>query len=307
MNARTFVLCSLAFGFATVEVAAMPTSVPKAGSALVASLPTSTAKNAARFDISIGACGKTKGAAAGACAVTVTLKGGGAKGARRMEWTAPTGSIVAQGEHGVAIGDDADTAMALSWRLVELKRGLHGVMVSQQTGSDRVKRRHEVIVNFKGKLLYTLEVTEPRGAATFSALTSVDMDNDGYGELVVIQSQAPDAEQADSWSVDVYAWRADQKRVVKVPSWRPTIQAGLVGMFNTLADAREFAANKCLHEFLVVDNKSATLLADGMFAVAYLAATVTDAELALEAVKACDESLVGAVKAVTPGLAVAQP
>jgi hypothetical protein len=43
-----------------------------------------------------------------------------------------------------------------------------------------------------------------------------------------------------------------------------------------------------------------------MFAVAYPAPTARDADLALEAAKACDDGVVGAVKVVVRGMDIAE-
>ena len=86
--------------------------------------------------------------------------------------------------------------------------------------------------------------------------------------------------------------------------WSPTVQAAIVGMYANVKEAREHQAEKCLREFIVIDNKSAPLLQENVFAVAYPAATHRDADLALEAAKACDDSIVGAVKTVVRGLDV---
>jgi hypothetical protein len=276
---------------------------PAKGSLVVATVALDAKTKA---DIAVGDCVRAKGAPKDApadCAVTVAIKG---KGKKKLEWAARAGPVYVQNDHSVAIGDDADSAMALSWRVVEPAKGLKGIVVTQQTGAERTKRRHDVFLDFKGKMLHALEATEPRGGGTFSSITSVDLDNDTFGELVLIQSRAPDEEIADIWTVQVFAWRSELKKLVEMPSWRPTIQGGVVGMFATVAEARELQKNKCLHEFLVVDYQSATLLPQGIFAVSYLAPTKGDAELGLEAAKGCDEKIVGSVKKMTPGLEVAE-
>ena len=54
----------------------------------------------------------------------------------------------------------------------------------------------------------------------------------------------------------------------------------------------------------IVDSKSAPLLPDGTYAVVYPAATPRDADLAMEAAKACDDDIVGAVKIIARGMDV---
>jgi hypothetical protein len=46
------------------------------------------------------------------------------------------------------------------------------------------------------------------------------------------------------------------------------------------------------------------LLQDGTYAVVYAAATPADAERVLEAAKACDEDILGAVKVLSRGMDV---
>jgi hypothetical protein len=181
---------------------------------------------------------------------------------------------------------------------------VEGLIVSLQAGGQRVKHRHDLFLVLDGKLTYALTASEPRGPMTWSNITPLDMDGDGGSELLLMNAQRPDEEEADRYKLDVYGWRADIARVVKLPSWAPTIHAAVVGSFNNVKEARELQSSKCLREFIVLDHKSMPLLQESTFAVAYPAATLQDADLAMEAAKACDDDLVGAVKILAKGMDV---
>lgn len=278
--------------------------VPGKGTLVIGKQPSSTGKGPS-FEISVGDCKVSKGAPKGTsadCFVYVSLKGG--KGKEKLQWTAKPGAIFQQGERSVAIGDEADTALAVSWAPLSVAKGIDGVIVTLQSGGERVKHRHEVFLNVKGKLNYALTASEPRGPMTWSAITPLDMDGNGFPELMLMHAQRPDEEEADKWNLDVYGWRADIQKMVKLPSWTPTIHAAIVGSYNNVKEARENHANKCLREFMVLDNKSMPLLQDSTFAIVYPAATPADADLALEAATACDEDVAGAVKVLSRGMDV---
>jgi hypothetical protein len=262
-----------------------------------------TASNAGKtWDISVGDCKKPKDAPVGECSIFVSLKKGGS-GKHKLEWTSKTGGIYVQGERSVAIGDEADTAMALSWRPVTVAKGVDGIIVTQQSGEPR-KHRHDLLVAYRGKLNHAFTARDGRGPMTWSSVTPLDVDGDKNEELILMNASRPDEEMADNWEISVWAWRADAAKIVKMPSWTPTIHAAMVGVYANVKEAREQQAEKCLREFIVIDSKSAPLMQENMFAVAYPSATQRDADLALEAAKACDDSIVGAVKAVTRGMDV---
>lgn len=259
----------------------------------------------------MGDCKVAKGAPKGTpadCTLYVALKGKGKK--EKLEWTAKPGAVYQQGERSVAIGDEADTAMAVSWRGVTVakadkgKPAIEGIIVSLQSGGERVKHRHDLFLVRNNKLDYALTASEPRGPMTWSNISSLDMDGNGGEELLLMHAQRPDEEEADRYNLDVYGWRADIAKVIKLPSWAPTIHAAVVGVFATVQEAREQQSSKCLREFMVLDNKSMPLLQDNNYAVAYPAATAGDAELALEAASACDDEIVGAVKILAKGMDV---
>lgn len=279
--------------------------VPKKGTMVIGKQPSSSGKGPS-FELSVGDCAVAKGSPAGTtadCFVYVALKGG--KGKEKLQWTAKPGAIFLQGERSVAIGDEADSALAVSWAPVSVAKGIDGVIVTLQSGGERVKHRHEVFLNVKGKLNYALTASEPRGPLTWSALTPLDLDGNGSNELLLMHAQRPDEEEADQWTLDVYGWRADIEKMVKMPSWTPTIHGALVGSYNNLKEAREDHASKCLRDFMVLDNKSMPLLADGTFALVYPAATAADAELAIATATACDEDITGTVKVLSRGMDVA--
>lgn len=277
---------------------------PAKGTLVLGKQAPASAKGPA-FEISVGDCKVAKGAPKGTladCSLYVSLKGG--KGKEKLQWTSKAGSIFQQGENNFAIGDEADTALAIAWKPVTVAKGIDGVIVSLQSGGDRLKHRHDVFLNVKGRLNYALTASEPRGPLTWSNITPLDMDNNGFPELLLMHAARPDEEEADRWSLDVYGWRADIQKMVKLPSWAPTIHAAMVGSYNSVKEAREAHAGKCLREFMVLDNKSLPLLQENTYSIVYPAATAGDAELALEAAKACDEDIVGAVKVVMKGLDV---
>ena len=256
------------------------------------------------FEISVGDCKVAKGAPAGTvadCVVYVGLKGRKEK----LPWTAQPGAVFPQGDKSVAVGDEADSALGISWQPVNIAKGIEGVIVTEQSGGERVKHRHDLFLNVKGRLDYALSAGPQRGENTWSIVKPLDVDGNGTEEVVLVHAARPDAEaEADTWDMSVWGWRADVGKIVKLPSWTPTIHAAVVGSFTNVKDAREAASNKCLREFIVVDSKSAPLLQDGTFAVAFPASTNGEADLALEAAKACDDDIVGAVKIISRGLDV---
>ena len=276
---------------------------PKSGSMSLGKIQ-SGGKAGPTFEITLGDCKAPKGAPAGTaaeCTVSVGMKGRKEK----LPWTSPTGSVFVQNDKSVAIGDEADTALAVSWSPLTIAKGVDGVIVTEQSGGDRIKHRHDVFLNVKGSLTYALSAGPQRGENTWSTVTTLDVDGNGTQEMILVHASRPDADnEADTWDMSVWGWRADVAKVVKMPSWLPTIHAAMVGSFNNVKEARETANNKCLREFIVVDSKSAPLLPDNTFAVVYPAATNKDADLALEAAKACDDDIVGAVKIISRGMDV---
>jgi hypothetical protein len=275
--------------------------VPAKGTVVVGKQP--SGKGSPAFEISVGNCAAPKGAPKGTppdCAIYVGL--GGKK--EKLQWTTRPGAIYKQGDRSVAIGDEADSALAIRWAPVTIAKGIDGVIVSLASGGDRRKHRHDVFLNLKGRLNYAFTASEPRGPMTWSSVSALDMDKNGGQELLLMHAQRPDEEEADQWQLEVYGWRADIAKIVKLPTWTPTVHAAIVGSFSTVLEARELQAEKCLREFIVVSSKSAPLLQEGVFVVAYPAATARDADLALEAAKACDDELVGAVKIVSRGMDV---
>jgi hypothetical protein len=279
---------------------------PAKGVVVVGSAATQGGKGPS-FEISVGNCLVAKGAPKGTtpdCGVFVALTGKKAKGKEKLQWTAKPGAIFRQSDTSVAVGDEADTALAVSWRPLTLAKDIEGIVVTQQSGGDRVKHRHDVFLNVKGKLNYAFTASEPRGPMTWSSVTSLDLDGNGGEELLLMHAQRPDEEEADLWQLEVYGWRPDAAKIVKLPSWTPTVRAAIVGSFTSIAEARELQSDKCLREFIVMDKKSAPTLQDATFIVAFPAATARDADLALEAATACNEDLVGAVKIISRGMDV---
>lgn len=298
-----------AAAIALVLAAAPPSRTPTSGRVVVARHPVAAVKGSPVVTIAVGDCVRPAGAPKGTpadCAVLVQVQGRGK--AARLEWTTRPGAIAQSAPGTFTIGDDPDGVMLLSSVPVTLGAGVGGVIITQQTGTDeRSKRRHDVFVVQGGALVHAFTAAEPRGPSTSSSLSSLDVDADGNPELVLIQAQRPDDAEADRFALEVYGWRPDVRRVVALPSRRPTVQAALVGMFTSVTEARALQASPCLRDFLVVDHTSAALLQPGQFAVAALKATKRDAELALAAATACDVGLVGAVRAMSPGVDVDEP
>jgi hypothetical protein len=275
---------------------------PSKGTTTIAHM--SSSKSGPTFDLSVGDCGSGGKAAKdqpAECSLYVSYHGRKEK----LPWTSGTGAVYVQNEKSVAVGDDADTALAISWTPVTIAKGISGVVVTEQSSGERVKHRHDLFLDVKGSLDYALSAGPQRGENTWSTVTTLDVDGNGSDEIILVHASRPDADnEADQWDMSVWGWRADIAKVVKMPSWTPTIHAAMVGSFNNVKDARDHANNKCLREFIVVDSKSAPLLPDNTFAVVYPAATERDADLALEAAKACDDDIVGAVKVISKGLDV---
>ena len=265
----------------------------------------------ATFEISVGDCKKTKGAAPedpAECGVVVTLKKGGA-GKDRLEWTAKSGAIAHPNGNTVVIGTDPELSMRLRWSTVVVgnanqNNGIAGLLVTQETMGEKSKRRHDLYLSRKGKLDHAFTAREGRGSKTWSALSSVDIDHDGGSELVLMLASTNDEEVADTWEMQVYGWRADIGKVVARNDLRPQVKGAVVVMTKSLRDARTVAAEPCARELLVLDNKSADLLGDGLYVLAYPTASQADADLALEAVRACNPNLTGTVKPLAGGVDV---
>ncbi len=264
-----------------------------------------------RFSIAVGACTKPKVAdkeVVEDCAVVVTLKRGGA-GKARLEWSAKAGVVAKDNANSFTVTPaDGDHRLTTRWTPVtvgnvNLKAGVDGLLVTQEEQrDDRVRRRYDVFLARKGKLVHAFTGQEGRGARTWSALEPVDIDHDGGNELVFISSTTPDEEQADRIEVQIYGWRADVGKLVARNDLQPALKGGVLGMFKTIAAARARQATPCMTGFLVLDQSTADMLGDGQVVLAWPAVLKADAELALETAKACNPALAGAVKRITGGV-----
>lgn len=264
-----------------------------------------------RFSVAVGACSKPKGADKDVvedCAVVVTLKRGGA-GKQRLEWSAKAGVVVKDNANSFTITpEDGDHRLTTRWSPVtvgnvNLKAGVDGLLVTQEEQrDDRVRRRYDVFLARKGKLVHAFTGQEGRGARTWSALEPVDIDHDGGNELVFISSTTPDEEKADRIEVQIYGWRADVGKLVARNDLQPALKGGVLGMFKTIAAARAQQSQACMTGFLVLDQSTADMLGDGQVVLAWPAVLKADAELALETAKACNPALAGAVKRITGGV-----
>lgn len=291
--------------------AAAPTETPKKGRVVVAEVNAGDLKKGAVFSISIGDCAKPKGAAAedpAECVVSVELKKGGA-GKERLEWTAKSGPLAKKNDNHIVVGTDPELQMALRWSTVVVgnanqNAGIPGLIITQETLGEKSKRRHDLFLARGGRLDHAFTGREGRGSKTWSAMSAVDVDHDGGSEVVLMLASTNDEEVADTWEMQVFGWRADIKKIIARNDLRPMVKGAVVVMTKTLKDARAVSENPCAKELLVLDNKSADLLGDNMFVLAYPAASKADAELALEAVRACDPSLTGTVKNLAGGVDV---
>lgn len=302
--------CMSVLLLAALIVAAPPTETPKKGSVVIADLTAGDAKKGAGFQVSVGDCVRTKGSSKEApaeCVVSVTLKKGGA-GKARLEWRAKSGAIARLNDNHFLVGAGEDQ-MALRWSPVVVgnanqNTGIAGLIVTQETLGEKPKRRHDLFLARGGKLDHAFTAREGRGSKTWSALTAVDIDHDGGSEVVLMLASTNDEEEADTWEMQVYGWRPDLKKIVARNDLRPAVKGAVVVMTKTLKDARTVAEDPCARELLVLDNKSADLLGDGMYVLAYPAASRFDAELVLEQVRACNPNLTGTVKPLAGGVDV---
>jgi hypothetical protein len=237
VNALVLAALSLAAQDAAPPPAAPPAkelTTPKSGSLSIGSAHV----NGKVFDVSVGACARPKGAPADTpaeCAITVTAKKGGS-GKHKLEWSAKAGGVFQQSDHSVAIGDEADSAMAVTWWPVTVAKGIDGLIVSQVSGDPR-KHRHDVLLMVGGKLRQVFTARDGRGPVTWSSITAIDVDGNKFHELVLMNASRPDEEEADNWELSVWAWRPDAGKVVKMPSWSPTVHAATVGMYATVKEA----------------------------------------------------------------------
>ncbi len=307
-----FVMSALLLVVLVVSAAGKPaTETPKSGSVVIGDITAGDPKKGAVFQVSIGDCKKTKGALPddpAECGVVVTLKKGGA-GKERLEWTAKSGTLTHPNGNTVLVGSDPELQMRLRWSTVVVgnanqNTGIPGLIVTQETMGEKSKRRHDLFLARKGKLDHAFTGREGRGSKTWSALTSVDIDNDGGDEIVLMLASTNDEELADTWEMQVYGWRADIAKVIARNDLRPAVKGGVIMMTKSIKDARTVGADPCSRELLVLDNKSADLLNDGEFVLAYPAASKASAELALEAVRACNPNFSGTVKPLSGGVDV---
>jgi hypothetical protein len=239
------------------------------------------------------------------CGIFVTVKKGG-KGAHRLEWTTKAGAIKAPFRGIIRMGpaDDPEAQMSIATRGFELAKGVPALVVTQETHTDKDKRRHDVLAVVRGRLVHAFTTREGRGSRTRSSVEPVDLTGDGFKELVVMHAATTDEEKADTWALEVYGWRADVAKVIKRTDLRPTVQAGVVGMMRSVEQARALVDNPCMHDMVVLDENSAPLLGEGLFVVGVPAVLKSDAELALEKMSACDPQLQGAVKVIAKGIEV---
>ena len=296
--------------FAAAIVGAAPT-LPTKAMLMQAEVGTGHEKTGPRFTVAVGACSTPKGAEKGAvadCAVVVTLKRGGS-GKQRLEWSAKAGVVVKDNANSFSVTPvDGDHHLTTRWEPVtvgnvNLKAGVDGLLVTQEEQrDDRVRRRYDVFLARKGKLVHAFTGQEGRGARTWSALEPVDIDHDGGNELVFISSTTPDEEKADRVEVQIYGWRADVGKLVARNDLQPALKGGVVGMFKTITAARIQQTDPCMTGFLVLDQSTADMLGDGQVVLAWPAVLKADAELALEIAKTCNPALAGAVKRITGGV-----
>jgi hypothetical protein len=269
-------------------------------------------KGAPVFAIAVGQCAKPKETPKEAppqCAVVVQGKKG-VSGMHKLEWQVTSGPIEKQNANSFTViaANDDEHRTTIRWAPitvgnVNLKSGVRGLRVMQEERrGDRVRRRYDVFLVRGGALKHDFTAQEGRSGRTWSMLEAVDIDHDGGNELVFFTSTTPDEEQADRFEMQIYAWRADVRKMVARNDLRPAVKGGVIGMFKTIAAAREMQERPCARDFLVLDQTSADKLGDGQILLASPAVTKGDAELALESVKACDPNLVGAVKTITGGV-----
>lgn len=294
---------------ALVLAAAGP--LPTAGLSVQAEV-SSDEEGAPVFTIAVGQCLKPKGTPKEAppeCAVIVKGKKG-ASGKHRLEWQVKSGRIERPNANSFAVvaADDDEHRTTIRWAPVtvgnvNLKSGVQGLRVMQEERrGDRVRRRYDVFLVRGGALKHDFTAQEGRGGRTWSSLESVDIDHDGGNELVFFTSTTPDEEQADRFEMQIYAWRADVKKMVARNDLRPAVKGAVIGMVKSVEAARQLQDKPCARDFLVLDQTSADKLGDGQIVLAWPAVTKGDAELALESAKACDPNLVGAVKTITGGV-----
>ena len=286
--------------------------LPTAAIAVQAEITSGDPKKGPIFTVGVGACAKPKGTPKGDaadCGVFVQLKRGGS-GKDKLEWQAKAGPVTKPNDNSFAVQnpEDEEQKLVVRWRPVtvgnvNLKSGVDGLLVSQEERrGDRVRRRYDVYLARKNKLVHAFTAQEGRGARTWSSMDAVDIDHDGGNELVFFTSTTPDEEQADRFEMQIYSWRADVSKMVARNDLRPAVKGGVIGMFKTIAAARTMQAAQCADTFLVLDQTSADKLGDGQVVLAWPAITRADAELSLESIKACNPALVGAVKTITGGV-----
>ncbi len=287
-------------------------SLPTARIVAQAQVTSGDLKKGPVFGIGIGACSKAKGTPRDApadCGVFVELKRGGS-GRHKLEWQAKAGPVTKPNDNSVVVADPSDEEQTLlvRWRPitvgnVNLKAGVDGLLVTQEERrGDRVRRRYDVFLARKNKLVHAFTAQEGRGARSWSSMDAVDIDHDGGNELLFFSSTTPDESQADRFEMQMYSWRADVAKMVARNDLRPAVKGAVIGMFKTIEAARAMQASACADTFLVLDQSSADKLADHQVVLAWPAVTTSDAELALEGIKTCNPALVGAVKTMTGGV-----
>ncbi|MDP2344906.1 MAG: hypothetical protein Q8O67_28430 [Deltaproteobacteria bacterium] len=307
-----FVVVALHSGLVAAPPAP-PTATPKTGQVVITEVTAGDPKKGAVFTISVGDCKKAKGLLPedpAECGVVVALKRGGA-GKSRLEWTAKSGPIARPNDNRALIGnpEDKEHQMTLRWSTVVVgnanqKAGINGLLITQETHGEKAKRRHDLFLARGGKMDHAFTAREGRGSKTWSEVSAADVDHDGGAEIVLMLASTNDEEVADTWEMQVYGWRADIAKIIARNDLHPAVKGAVIAMTRTVAEARKMAEDPCARELLVLDNKSADLLGDGQFVLAYPAPTKADAELALEAVRACNPALSGAVKPLANGVDV---
>ena len=313
MSASAFFVVAVLQGVVVAAPPAPPKETPKKGQAVITEVVAGDPKKGAVFTISVGDCKRAKGVPAeipAECGVVVGLKKGGS-GKSRLEWTAKSGPITRPNDNRALIGDpaDAEHQMTLRWSTVVVGNanqgsGINGLLITQETHGEKAKRRHDLFLARKGKLDHAFTAREGRGSKTWSAASAADIDHDGGSEIVLMLASTNDEELADTWEMQVYGWRADIAKIIARNDLRPAVKGAVIAMTRTVAEARTMAEDPCTRELLVLDSKAAELLSDGQFVLAYPAASKIDAELALEAVRACNPALSGAVKPLSNGVEV---
>ncbi len=264
-----------------------------------------------RFEVVIGACTKAR-----SCPVQVHLfKGKRKLDSATLKWRSETRTptpepvdavwgagdpLIGEPSHPAAQTGKESGYLSTLTRCVRLDSGHQGVLVTQRTGFEHLKRQNTVFVAQGERLKRAWQMEEGAGPVWTSVMLVPDGARGGQWLVRVDASRSPDEGESDTLTASAFGWDASRAALVE-KAWGtdvPLLSAAVVGGFQSVAEARRVRdeQSECLESFWVlplVELKGAPL--SGAYVLVALSADRTRAESALEHARRCTGNRPGAL------------